>query len=37
VLAVLPLILLSALGASKRVLVGSIALPEDDQEFDLQP
>ena len=35
--AVPPLILQSALGASKRVLFGSVALPEDDQEFDLQP
>jgi len=35
--AVPPLILQSALGASKRVLFGSVALPEDDEAFDLEP
>jgi arylsulfatase A-like enzyme len=35
--AVPPLLLQAALGASKRVLFGSVALPEDDVEFALTP
>ena len=31
------LFLQSAMGASKRVLFGSVALPDDDKEFDLEP
>jgi arylsulfatase A-like enzyme len=32
-----PLLLQAAMGASKRVLFGSVALPEEDVEFDLVP
>jgi hypothetical protein len=35
--AVPPLLLQAALGASKRVLFGSVALPEDDAAFALEP
>ncbi len=35
--AVPPLLLQSALGASKRVLFGSVALPDEEQAFDMAP